>query len=583
VYNGAQWLHRCLDSLVYQTLGDIEVIAVDNCSDDSTMDIIDTYCEQFPKKVRGIRLDTFTAGPGAGRNVGLDQARGSYIAFIDADDYFAYDALAKMYEKAVSSYCDLVYVASYDVRGTSMKRTRCLKEGTKEEILVSGSMVFWNKLVHRDLLRQCGSVPEGMVFEDIAYCVGLVSYAKRIGYINEPLYYYVIREDSGVNTLEPSRVLCTIDAQRIALERCNPQYIDYFANSIALRNCNNIRDRWHFADSFINQIKEIEPYLRDNPVYQQDTRTRQRTQAYLRLTDEPMLERVYLNGFGEALSEAYIQDIAESSFWNGAEVIVLNEDNCNFRQLSVLSSAYDEGAFNFVAGYFAVKEIYDSGGIYLDRCIKIRNPFNRLRYYNAFFCFLSKTEFSDRIFGGLPAQQVFQHILDSYKQYDKYSMELSKRIRRVLTECYRVSLNGKTEFNKYDLVVLDPTVCVFEGKSSLHICDHDFSDYAKTKGYATFPEPILASYLDIYDDQNNARHKNDRQQIARLEKANLELKSELEKGERQLQRIKSSKSWKVTRPLRRMSEFIGRLDRSLKINRERFCKTNRNEKQNDRK
>jgi glycosyltransferase involved in cell wall biosynthesis len=189
VYNAAPWLHRCLDSLVYQTLEEIEVIVADNCSDDETPDIVAAYHSQFGDKVRYFRLSTFSAGPGAGRNLGLANATAKYIAFIDSDDYFAYDALKKMFLKAVSGNYDMVYVSNYNVLDNKLTHTRMLKWGTKEEILVTGSMVFWNKLTHRRLFEQVGTVPEGMVFEDLAYCTALVSYAQNIGYINEPLYY----------------------------------------------------------------------------------------------------------------------------------------------------------------------------------------------------------------------------------------------------------------------------------------------------------------------------------------------------------------------------------------------------------
>ena len=206
-YNSENYIHRCIDSLVYQTFEDIEILIIDNRSTDKTWKIAKEYERNFPDKIRALKLGTHFDGPGAGRNLGLKYARADYIGFADSDDYFEYDAFEKMYKKAIEEKCDLVYTASYDVKESECKMTRQLPTGSREEMLTIGSMVFWNKLIHKSLFKTVGMIPEDIVFEDLAYCPGLVSYAGKIGYIDEPLYYYIIREDSGVNTMDPERVL----------------------------------------------------------------------------------------------------------------------------------------------------------------------------------------------------------------------------------------------------------------------------------------------------------------------------------------------------------------------------------------
>ncbi len=162
IFNGSKWISRCLDSLIYQTLKNIEIIAIDNGSTDNTWEILTAYSNKYAEKIF-IKTIPHTNGPGGGRNVGLEMARANYIAFADIDDYFEYDAMESMYEKIVEGDYDIVYCASCDIKDGVIKKTRTLSTAEKSFVIQYGSMVFWNKLFKRDLFEKAGRIPEHCV------------------------------------------------------------------------------------------------------------------------------------------------------------------------------------------------------------------------------------------------------------------------------------------------------------------------------------------------------------------------------------------------------------------------------------
>lgn len=97
VYNGEKYLVQCLDSIIGQTLKEIEIICVDDGSADSSPKILESYAH-MDKRIRVIRQEN--AGAGAARNTGLAQAKGEYLSFLDADDFFEPDMLECAYRKA---------------------------------------------------------------------------------------------------------------------------------------------------------------------------------------------------------------------------------------------------------------------------------------------------------------------------------------------------------------------------------------------------------------------------------------------------------------------------------------------------
>ena len=98
IYNGEAYLRECLDSILSQTLEEIEVLCIDDGSTDSCLQILHQY-EENDKRIK-IISNTKNSGPGTSRNKGLEKARGKYVIFLDADDVFEKELLELAFSRA---------------------------------------------------------------------------------------------------------------------------------------------------------------------------------------------------------------------------------------------------------------------------------------------------------------------------------------------------------------------------------------------------------------------------------------------------------------------------------------------------
>ena len=113
VFNVEEYLSTSLDSILNQTLKDIEIICINDGSTDASLDILENYAK---KDARIKIISKKNEGQGIARNIGLDNAQGEFIAFVDSDDFIKEDMLEKSYEKSVSKNLDLVMykISSFD-------------------------------------------------------------------------------------------------------------------------------------------------------------------------------------------------------------------------------------------------------------------------------------------------------------------------------------------------------------------------------------------------------------------------------------------------------------------------------------
>ena len=114
IYNGEKRLNQCIDSLIYQTYENIEIILVDKESTDNSKEIENLYQKQFPNKVKVYHI-AYSENAAAGRNYGISVARGNYIAFCDADDWYELNAMEKIAEKIISDKPDIIVYDTYVV------------------------------------------------------------------------------------------------------------------------------------------------------------------------------------------------------------------------------------------------------------------------------------------------------------------------------------------------------------------------------------------------------------------------------------------------------------------------------------
>jgi len=199
VYNVEKYLEKCLNSLVNQTLKEIEIIIVNDGSTDSSELIIKKFIEKYPEKIKYYVKEN--GGLSDARNYGLQYVTGEYVAFLDSDDYVKLDLYEKMYTQAIQDNSDFVecdFIWEY-------KNKEKIDTGViyinKKEMFVLARVVAWNKLIKTNLIKDNNlQFPKGLRYEDVEFFYKLLPYIKKFSFVKEPLIYYVQRNNSIVNT-----------------------------------------------------------------------------------------------------------------------------------------------------------------------------------------------------------------------------------------------------------------------------------------------------------------------------------------------------------------------------------------------
>ena len=212
VYNVEEYLPKCLDSLINQTLKDIEIIVVNDGSPDNSQKIIDEYRK---KDKRIISIVKENGGLGSARNVGLEKAKGEYIVYVDSDDWIELDMLEQMYNQGIDENADIVicgYKSVYPTREEIYSISSNIISDTLENknSKIFNTVSVWCKIYKRDFLikTKIKFVEDKVWYEDFAYTVKLLSQTKKISFVNKPFYNYLIRENSIMNN---SKLLKNLD------------------------------------------------------------------------------------------------------------------------------------------------------------------------------------------------------------------------------------------------------------------------------------------------------------------------------------------------------------------------------------
>lgn len=199
VYNVEQYLRKCLDSLVNQTLDNLEVIVVNDGSPDNSQNIIDEYEKKYPSLVKGYKKEN--GGLSSARNEGLKYATGEYISFVDSDDYLELNALQLMYSKAKEKgydfvACDLRYVYPNKNIVVSCNLNNDIENF--DEIRKSMINIYptaCNKIYNKKIFEKI-KFKTGVWYEDVEFTYRMYSIIDKIGVVKKPLYNYLQRENT---------------------------------------------------------------------------------------------------------------------------------------------------------------------------------------------------------------------------------------------------------------------------------------------------------------------------------------------------------------------------------------------------
>ena len=215
IYNAFDYLKPAIDGVLNQTLSDIELICVDDGSTDNSLSILKEY-QQSDERVRIITESN--AGPSIARNKGLARARGKYVIFLDADDFFDYTLLEKLYNMAEDNSLDIA-LCKFDIynnrkssfednirsdHGEIFSESEVVSKNDYPDVILSCTTGYvWNKLFRREFIleKELTFDPDLRVFEDTHFVVTSLSLAERVGKCYERLIHHRVYSNQPRNKL----------------------------------------------------------------------------------------------------------------------------------------------------------------------------------------------------------------------------------------------------------------------------------------------------------------------------------------------------------------------------------------------
>lgn len=277
-YNREKTLKKCIDSLINQTLKNIEIIIIDDGSNDNTSDLILNYTDErikyFKRKNHGI---------GSSRNFGIEKSSGEYLCFVDSDDYVSKDYLEKMYNKAITDELDLVVCDYYDYYLSGRKKEVKLENFNNSNLKENPKLIRiinlgpCNKLIKKSLTHN-NKFLEETKYEDAPFVTKIIKEAQKIGKLNESLCYF-LKDNKSETTVRDERIFDILKVVKIIRKQFEKEeYIKEELNKLTVRILTNytIQQRnqefkkigLKFIDEVFKYLKEEIPDYKNNKYYE---------------------------------------------------------------------------------------------------------------------------------------------------------------------------------------------------------------------------------------------------------------------------------------------------------------------------
>lgn len=549
VYNAEKYLARCLDSILSQTLTSIEVICINDGSTDRSLEILTCYAEQDPRvKV----LTQMNQGAAKSRLSGINIAEGRYIGFVDSDDWIEQNMYEKLVLEAEKHSCDLVLCDFYrsGITGLQWSKSFTGHKLTVQEFMdISAPPFLCMKLFRSTLKTYMLQAVGNNQAEDVGLLYPVLPHVTKIGYVPEPLYYYFQRTDSSSHSdsfianycideyLDTVRQLLAKDYGRYTpnAKRHFVQMIYYGLKSPA-RIC--------FRADYIEFLQEISPHLIGCPTL----RKFEDLSQYLccetipatlvcSSSDNPKPNNtVCMDSWSNYARHCTIRKIELKSLENVPDVV---------------KDAEKLGEVKFVEDYAKARYIYEHGGIAVGSRVKLNRPIGELRSYAAFWGYAEGNKINSEFWGAVKFHPLIKRILDSYEEesiLNKIDVDLGMRAYFALCKEYNLPQGDTNEHQLGDGIRVfrcDKLTYKVNANNVAQLYDEAI-DYIESYGLVAAPQGII-EMLILEARKSEARKK----LPARNENVTY--------YKNELTRIKNSRSWKITRPLRRLFNLFRRV------------------------
>jgi len=232
VFNSEKYLEKCINSLVNQTLKDVEIIIINDGSTDKSLEII----KKFQKRHSNIVcINNKNHGIGYSRNCGIEKSKGKYISFIDSDDYIDINMMKNLYDFCEQNKLDIAVCDYYKINDiTNEKGVVEIDDFEITTLNENKQLIYkinhspWNKLYKKDIfIKNNIYFPINLKYEDMAVVIPVLKYATKIGKLNIPLNYYIVHNNSETTVMD-KRVFDIFDILEIVYNYySNDEYEKY--------------------------------------------------------------------------------------------------------------------------------------------------------------------------------------------------------------------------------------------------------------------------------------------------------------------------------------------------------------------
>ncbi|RPF42142.1 glycosyl transferase-like sugar-binding protein [Hydrogenoanaerobacterium saccharovorans] len=509
VYNVEKYLEKCLDSLIAQTIDEMEIIVVNDGSTDSSQKIIDYYQKLYPNKVRGFSKKN--GGLGDARNYGLQYAKGRYVSFIDSDDWVTPEMMQHMYQKGVENNASIVLCDIYGVddqtNHTIVERAPFDKEGIldrKQAVLLSTRPVAVSactKLFKQDIFKRF-QFPLGW-YEDLAIMTTIFSYIERIYYLREPHYYYRWNRVGSIQSQKSSpKTLEILNSQQRVLNTCNPEFALEANYAIYDHSARMYASFPVYRAQILTFIEQNICCFEGNPHVEWAIENGIHPRLF---SKEKIPKKIHYCWFGKGEKGKVVLDCIESwkKILSDYEIVEWNESNCDIQETPYVAEAYQQKKWAYVSDYFRFKALYEYGGIYLDTDVMVYSTLDSMLFYDAFFAFETYMYVHGGIIGAKPKRPIIQSILEGYRKEQYFNVEKHLTVCHRITESllsYGLYQNGKLQIIKHNIAIFPANILTVDFSDGECIAEHLYNaswlhnkrdnksfKYEVMKHYFTYP------------------------------------------------------------------------------------------------
>lgn len=570
VYNVEKYVSRCLDSLISQTMEEIEILVVDDASTDNSAKI----CDEYAKNDNRIKVfhQNENKGQSNARNLALKICQGEYIVFVDSDDWVSNDMCENMYNAAVESNAKMTIFDYIVVKSENIEEKRGFlgNEVTLENYfkhLTPGYL--WNKIFHCSLKEKLIIDVNSGQAEDLCILLIMVSFFEKnsdICYVPSAYYYYMQRDDSSSNSdifVKSYGIEDYFKSLKYILENHNKEYsewVSYYCVQCLYWGINNPARKFFKADYVEFLQNEVTPYIIGNP------NMRRYTSLLNDLTTNIIPRKiVYANFSNENFSKEKVYCI--DSWKTNApdyEFCLLTLENCDMETApECVKTALSKKIYSFVEEYFVLKEIYRHGGIALNTEMALTKPLGDQRMHRTFFTYKDEHYLASEIWGSNRNELLLSKLLASYEEDSLYNdtfVGLAERIQLLLEREYKLIPKGISCFLLENVVKLYDANTLYKRVDENNVA-RKYSLLDKIS-YEKNEVTISCKDLKRIIANNTA---NNTKALNQVKKENVELKRQLNKEKENSAMYNAaynntinSTFWKLTEPLRKILDFIRR-------------------------